>query len=348
MFFALNGQAEVVRVKLASVSPINVEIEGTNLKIDGKKNNSNQIILPKVTSVTSIYSKNLRINKSIMPNNILLWPKDDKIDLIAVLELENYLEGVLPHEMPASWPKEALKAQAIASRSYALALVKEKYNHPYHLNSTVDDQIYRFQDANLDEYYKKKIHKIISETKGLVLKDEAENILRAYYHSDCGGRTESPNAVWDNGVENNSATDDSCAKEKFVWNAQISTRDLEKKMAIRDISNLKVIERSKTGRVQNIVANSSNGNINITGQFLREKVGFGKLKSTLFSIVKVGDKYIFNGKGFGHGVGMCQMGSRSLAALGKNYTEILSHYFPTSKVEYYKNKNISNIAKASP
>ncbi len=305
------------------------DIFGAQWKIE--RNENLRVI---TDSYLKVVGKNMRVNLNRTPRKILLRPNESgAIDVIAVMNLEEYLKGVLPHEMPASWPEEALKAQVIAARSYAVSQIHSRFSRPYQLDSTIEDQVFRFQDARV-EHYERRISKIVGETTGEVLKNGDGSVMRAYYHADCGGRTEQAHAVWDNGDKNPIVKDDHCLLNgSDQWTLNISVRDIEKKLRMKNVTEVKTYVRSGSGRVQSIIVkDKQNESIILTGQELRSKLGFKKLKSTLFDI-QIKDKMVqFIGRGFGHGVGLCQVGSRALASKGMDHVAILKHYFPEAQL----------------
>lgn len=315
------GLVTVMRAKISFL-----DIFGAQWKIE---RNENQKIV--VRPFLKINGKNLRVNLNRTPEKIVLWPNENgDVDVIAVMNIEDYLNGVLPQEMPSSWPVEALKAQAIAARSYAVAQMKARESRPYHVDSSVDDQVFRFQDARVEKY-RAKILQIVNETKGVVLKNQDGSILRSYFHADCGGRTEQADAVWENGEKNPTVKDDHCKiGGKDQWTMSTTVQDIQTKLKLKKVTEVKPYFRSSSGRVQSVVIKDESNEVILSGQELRSKLGFKKLKSTLFDIHINKNLVQFIGRGYGHGVGLCQVGSRALADQGVDYVSILKHYFPVA------------------
>src|SRR5690606_4190360 len=142
-----------------------------------------------------IKGDNLRVNSRRVPSHILLYPKNKSIDVIAVLDMEEYLKGVLPHEMPLVWPLEALKAQAVVARSFTMRQVESRKNNPYHLDSTVNDQMYKF-DSSFTAQERDNLRKALEQTRDEILETSNGRTVRALYHADCGGQTEKASEVW--------------------------------------------------------------------------------------------------------------------------------------------------------
>ena len=278
------------------------------------------------------------------PRYIEFYAKKTSFDVIAHIGLENYLKGVLPSEMPASWPMASLKAQAIASRSYTLAMIKQRSKGHFNLESTVSDQVFDLsKHAAVSDIIKKKIYKAISETKGKVLLNKKSNIHKAYYHADCGGHTEEPGLVWNFTAKNGTAKDPYCPSHRnSKWQTTFSHKKISKllqdKLGVSNddvFKNLLVLNKSPSGRAVNVKLQFSNKERVITAQKMREILGYSKMKSTLFSFNNSKSGVTIKGKGNGHGVGLCQWGAKHWAGAGKSYTQILKHYYPTAKIHKF-------------
>ena len=301
------------------------------------------------TAVLVVYGTGLVTLGRRWPEKLLLIPKNKNpgFDIIAPMGIDKYLSGVLPSEMPASWPREALKAQAVASRSYTLSVIKERINSHYHLESTIHDQVFNLNHLHESEnLYEKLITDVIKETEGQVLTAKSDqDVFRAYYHSDCGGQTEEPFRVWNNGEKNGTVKDPSCPMSphgnwKQRMEAWFLSQRLESSLGLLNpgrLLNILVSERSPTGRVQELsLVFSRHPAKHISAQEFRRVMGFNRVKSTNFEVTRSGNKFEIEGRGFGHGVGLCQWGSRNLAVRGLNHSKILQHYYPMARLEERK------------
>lgn len=295
----------------------------------------------------TFFGKSVRISgnflrsgvKKLSSNLELRINRIHRIDGIAELKLDTYLEGVLPSEMPITWPVEALKAQAVASRSYTLYMINQNRDKDYQLESSIYDQVFSLNGVESVKL-KKKLSKVISETSGMLLLNSKKNLLPGYYHADCGGETEEPENVWDGRRTNGTVKDLNCPlSPNSLWNHKVSdaklSRTLKRFLNIDDqskiFSDLSVLERTKSKRVLNLSVSFDDGDKHrISGQNLRKIFGFTKIKSTNFSIARKNKSLHFFGKGSGHGVGLCQWGTRHLAKKGLGFKEILKHYYPNS------------------
>lgn len=287
------------------------------------------IILP--FAVISFLKKETNFNLPQKPN-VKEQEKEYKIKLqknenVEELDLEEYVIGVVAGEMPASFELEALKAQAIASRTYAL--YKKELNNEYDVTATTSDQVYLDQEQmqqkwqeSYDKYYS-KVKQAVDETKNLVIKYNNE-IIKSYYFAMSNGYTEDAINVF-NESQNYLQSVESKDEEEVTDNiTKVIAIDkntfcelLEINCASIEINN---IEKSPTGRVNSIIIN----NKEFTGTEIRKILD---LRSTDFIISILDKKIKITTKGYGHGVGMSQYGANAMAKKGYNYTDILQHYY---------------------
>lgn len=294
-----------------------------------------------------ITGQNLRAGSQELPAKILLAPSGPRqMDLIALLPLEEYVTGVVASEMPLTWPLETLKAQAIASRSYALAVMQERQHKVYHLESSVLDQVFRKVFRGNETGIARKAAEAVRETRGVTLWGSNNRVLKAFYHSDCGGHTASARDVWHSGINSGEATDAACpANPKAHWELSLDKEDLysrlKKYLALGDkplrILGLQFIPIPGEERIQDVrVAFNDGESRKIDANDFRAMVGFQEMRSTLFQVSESDKVLSFSGRGFGHGVGLCQWGSRYLGLQGKKYPEILKHYYPLARLKIAK------------
>jgi stage II sporulation protein D len=230
--------------------------------------------------------------------------------------------------MPSSWPLEALKAQAIAARSYAAANIGKHGKDGYDLRATTDDQVYsgvasENENSNL----------AVGLTTGLVLKQEGKPIT-AFFHSTSGGATEFSENVWGKSLSYlHSVPDFDDASPHFSWTRKVSVDDIENLVG-RDIGqllSLSVVSRTGSNRVQYLLAQGASGSKLINSETLRRGL---KLPSTLFNVGTEPNSYVFAGRGFGHGLGMSQYGAKALAERGCNAAQILSYYYKDVVIDF--------------
>lgn len=242
------------------------------------------------------------------------------------LDLEEYVVGVVACEMPASFNEEALKAMAVAARTYAL--YKMKGNKEYDLTSTTKDQCYiNIEDMkkkwgnSFNKYYK-IVSKSVNDTSGeyMTYKDK---VIESFYFSISNGYTENSENVFSQKLDYLVSVDSSWDSKYSYKKATVkySISEFLKKLNIKDKAINKIdIKRYKSGRVNTIKINDKS----FKGTEFRKLLS---LKSTDFEISYNDKEVVINTKGYGHGVGMSQYGANAMAQLGYKYDEILKYYY---------------------
>ncbi|MBU8896623.1 stage II sporulation protein SpoIID [Corallococcus sp. H22C18031201] len=267
----------------------------------------------------------LRAGGSQVRGDVVVRTFKDGLQLINVISLEDYLAAVLGSEMPVSFPLEALKAQAVAARTYALQKKLEAYSNAFHLGSSVLHQVYG--GVNRED---PKTRAAVEATRGEVLTFELAPI-EAYFHASCGGRTESGLAALQRDLPYLRPVDCPCGKlPASKWTATMS--DGELRSALRaSPEGLKVTGRTDTHRVTRVTL--GDGSV-VDGVLLRRKLGYTRLKSLDFDVERTAHGYTFSGRGYGHGAGLCQWGAKALADQGRDYRAILTHYYPGAELQH--------------
>lgn len=313
--------SEIVRVRLFTTTQKEIRIY-EDLKF------KRIILTSELKEPLELEANNLQLNADQVPSKVIIYPKNGSVDVIGVLKMEDYLRGVLPHEMPLVWPIEALKAQAVVARSFTKKQMIARKDNPYHLDSTVSDQMYRYS-ASLNKKEKENLELALKETKDEVLENNQGLAMKALYHADCGGQTEKASQVWGQKEVEFSVKDSLHSSPYSNWEYKISAQDLKEKLKIDFIPQaLNISSESLSDRALQMEMVGLSKTEKISSQEFRRLVGYSKLKSTKFQVQKINEEFLFKGSGFGHGVGMCQWGSKSLAKSGMNYKDILKHYFP--------------------
>lgn len=270
---------------------------------------------------------------------IEIWRDETgKLTLINDITIEDYLKGVLPSEVSPHWPMESLKAQAVASRTYALFKMIENQDQRYHVSKDVLSQVYG--GKNLEHTY---TNRAVEETQGQIMVYQ-NKVFPAYFHSTCGGRTTQAEFIWPiephaslQGVECNF-----CWKSKhYRWSADFSRAEIEKNLNARGvkISGLREIvmgEKDATGRAKSFLLRTAKGDLPVHSNDFRLWVSPQKLKSTwILSIEKTKTGYRMKGRGWGHGVGLCQYGMKQLGEMGYSSDRILNYYYPAAQIVQY-------------
>lgn len=266
--------------------------------------------------------------KEEVKEEIKLALKDTSTGEIKNIELEDYIVGVVAGEMPASFNEEALKAQAIASRTYAIYKMKNS-NGTYDLVTDKTNQVYITEDKmkklwqeNFD-YYFEKIKKAVYDTKDLIMTYNG-NVILSMYFARSNGKTEDAILVFGSNEKYLKSVES--PEESLISEVTISKDEFCNKLNIScDAINISNVLKSSSGRINSL---------NINGKTFKgtEIRTLFDLKSTDFDI-SIGSEIKFVTKGYGHGVGMSQYGANKLAQNGKNYEEILKHYYQNINIE---------------
>ncbi len=244
--------------------------------------------------------------------------------------LEEYIVGVLAGEMPIYFELEALKAQAVAARSYALKRMEYNKNNEYDVVDSIMNQVYLDRDYLKEAWgssYTSNINKLIravNETSGEYL-DYDGGIADALFFSTSNGYTENSDVVFSFDVPYLKSVDskwDESVSSVFHSSITISVSDFLQKMKISNSDKVVFsdIVKSDTGRVISINING----VDFKGMDVYNNLG---LKSLDFSLEQVGSNVVINTSGYGHGVGMSQYGALGMAKNGYNYRDILFHYY---------------------
>lgn len=279
------------------------------------------------------------LNGKLYRNRLTVFARAGGCAVVNSLGLEKYLAGLINREMMPSWPIEALKAQAVASRSYALYQMQQNQGREFDLESSTQDQVYDGAQSETP-----RSSSAVEETRGLVL-SFAKVPLKAYFHANCGGVTEVPEFVW--GGNNPAFRTVLCPyhKEKRnqkKWSLTLSKPQIEhalRKVAgilpkgFLRLARLEAGAPNGSGRLSDVMVSDSAGNSAlVSANTFRNAVGNTRVKSTAFQLSEVGRGVEIDGEGYGHGVGMCQIGARAMAEEGKHYQEILAYYYPLAKI----------------
>lgn len=247
----------------------------------------------------------------------------DRTTLINVVALEDYLYGVVPAEMSSGWPLEALKTQAVAARTYALANLGRRASLGFDLYDTVSDQVYRGFSAE-----KPDTTSAVDATRGQILTWQ-DRPIAAFFHSSSGGETDDALAVWGQDLPYIRGIKDTDPSPNAEWTAWFGPADLTRALAgmghdVGALQDLEVEAWTPHGRARWLKASGSAGTAVVDANSLRLKLG---LKSTRYKLTKEMNSWKFAGGGWGHGLGMSQWGARGYATQGESYRDILERYY---------------------
>ncbi len=284
------------------------------------------------------YRGNLEINKI-----------GEQIWVINAIDIDSYLKGVVPCEIGGISKEtfEAAKAQAVAARTYAYAHINQYRELGFDLYATIQDQVYRGVRCE-----REMTNLAVEQTEKEILVYKNRPI-EAKYHSTCGGRTADFNDAW-SGNSLPYLRSVSCRycqnsphykwqkilkKKKFFSNMRARLKKIGKPIPDNElIKNIKLLRNRRSKRVGKLIICTEDNEYTIPGYNIRTVLGDnndpgGSLKSNFIHIKVRGDKVIIEGRGFGHGVGMCQFGALEMARRGKSYHQILRHYYPGARLK---------------
>ncbi|MCK4998190.1 MAG: SpoIID/LytB domain-containing protein [Anaerohalosphaera sp.] len=278
--------------------------------------------------------------------------RGESFDIVNTLPIEAYLAGVIAAEMPSYWEPQALKAQAVASRTYCL-FIKQKFGPKRHwdLKATQASQVYKGVNAETAT-----VKQALKETTGMVLtctQNHGRDIFPTYFSSTCGGRTENSKHVF--GDDYVSLTSVKCRYCRTVaqssllnWSSPHYTIDGVSRLIMRKYPHLQKLRKIKTvtpiytspqkppQRITSVKLKGTNDReATMRAENFRLTVDptGAAIKSTCSTLITTGDKIQFiNGKGYGHGVGLCQYGAEAMARQGKNFRQILKFYYTNSTI----------------
>ena len=294
------------------------------------------------------------LNKACYNGEFIVTANGNKLNAINVIDIEDYLRGVVPYEIGKLDESkfEALKAQAVAARTYAYKHFGSRVAQGFDVYADTRDQVYKGLHSATA-----LTDKAVRETEGVVMTYNGE-FITAYYHSTCGGETEGV-VTWGrpdhpylkNKPDLRPDGTPWCRESNYTeWTREFTEdelRDLfqinakEAKANVPSFSSIKsmhIQDMLKSGRIHTLVIETNNGSFTAKADKIRWlfKRGGTILPSSFFRIHKNGNEWILKGKGFGHGVGLCQMGARARAQAGQSYIQILTHYYPGITLEKFK------------
>lgn len=298
------------------------------------------------------------LGKACYPGSILFRNTNGKLDAINSVDVEDYLRGVVPYEIGKldSSRIEALKAQAVAARTYAYKHFNSRESVGFDVYADTKDQVYKGLESATP-----LTDAAVKATAGVVMTYGGEFII-AYYHSTCGGITETP-ATWNRAdlpylksvPDRRPNGKPWCDESSYTtWERRFADKKIVKLFKanaseakatfssangadFKKIKSIKIKDKLKSGRIMTLRVETDKGHFDVLTdrtRWLFKKAGT-ILPSSFFTVKKEGREWVLTGTGFGHGVGMCQMGVRARAQAGQSYQEILSHYYQGITLEKF-------------
>jgi len=286
--------------------------------------------------VRSSDGRGIWVGQKRFPGKLNLFVLDSEVLVVNVLGIEKYLSSVVGSEMPTKWPIEALKAQAIASRTYAL---KQKGNNLFDIDSTQKNQVYNGLESRTY-----KTIRAVKSTRSLVLTYK-NKLISALFHSSSGGMTENSQDVWENKYPYLSSVKDFDKNNpKIRWQKKFSSNELTNLFPeIGGLRDMEIPDITSTGRVKNVKLIGAYGSDQMSGVALRKRLGlnsnfvrFKFFEEELNNNTPQKNGLIVFGQGSGHGVGMSQWGAKYLASKGQKAERILKHFYKGVQIKPFR------------
>lgn len=280
--------------------------------------------------------KTITFNGNAYAGKMYLVPDGSYFHIVEYVPLETYLYGVLPYEMSYTWPAEALKAQAVAARTFTLKSMETTGKRYFDLYNDVRSQVYK----GTGKVYP-SVKTAVDKTRGQILTFEGK-LFYTYYHGNCGGATDSVTSWSPSAKAIKPLSGAKCGYDKhaknYSWQKTVPLAKAESYAASLGLKgklkSIKVARKTKTGRATNITVRTQKGSKTVACGNFRSAFGLKSCKITKLSLRK--KDVLFKGRGSGHGVGMCQDGANGMAKAGKNYKDILKKYYPGAKITQVK------------
>jgi stage II sporulation protein D len=329
-------------VRIASGSPLRISATGASGISAGPAitccaDNTSIIInngapVSGMISIASADNQSIAIDGKACRGPLTLAARGGRLLAVSHVPIDDYLCGVLPREMAPSWPPEALKAQAVAARTYALYHMLLRRSDAYDVLSTTSSQVY----GGSEKVYH-AVQSAVEATRGLVLA-EGGRLALTLFHANSGGMTESCENIWGGRLAYLISVEDPFSKNRpgDAWDKTLTAEEVTAACVQFGIVNgavkeIEPLERSASGRVQKLKITTDREAFFLSGNSFRLIVGPGKIKGSNFEVRKQQGQFIFNGRGYGHGAGMSQWGANVMAKQGYDYKAILALYYPGAR-----------------
>jgi len=340
------GQQEV----LYSSQPVQVINDMGRLHLVGGDDRVLKADLDEINFIPRGSGSRLHLRKKGYRGLFKALPEGNNIQIIDIVYMEDYLCGVVPPEIGprTEGELEAVKAQAVAARTYAIAHLQQYAGQPYDMRSSIMDQVYEGTAVE-----NRLVNRAISETAGQVIMYQ-DDFIQAYYHSTCGGRTDAIEKVWDRaeiGYLKTVADSGACSWSKYyTWKEDFTEQQLRgrleqylssdrgRDLRLATITDIKIMERTPGGRVARMMVRTEND----VYKFYKDRIRWVLGRTSNPDLILPSDRFdididrradghinsvSFRGRGYGHGVGMCQCGAIGMARDGRTYDDILTHYY---------------------
>ena len=275
------------------------------------------------------------VNKRVFRGRLNFIRKANNSFLVVnELDIEDYVKGILCHEAAPWWPMEALKAQAVIARSYAVYQKQWTKDKDFDLTNDIYSQVYGGKTSE-----KWRANSAVNSTKGKVLVFEGK-VFPSYYHATCAGRTEDASELWKINIAPLKGVKCGFCQQSphFRWEKKIPLSEIKQRLEAKGyglprIESITISGRNLSGRVTFLKIGGEGKALEISAKDFRQAMNPNIIRSTNFSLELNADTADFKGLGWGHGVGLCQWGMYFMAKKGSKYADILKYYFPQTELD---------------
>ncbi len=297
----------------------------------GQKNYAVRKLLLKTSAADPIYIG----DRSFSGDIEFIRKNNGNFAAVNHINIEDYIKGILYHEASHYWPPEALKAQAIACRSYAVYQMRQNRNNDFDVTSDIYSQVY---GGKISERY--RTNEAVEQTAGLILRYKG-NLFPAYYHATCAGHTEDASRLWDiDIVPLKGVVCDYCRESPhYSWHQEIAKKDaqwllIKAGYSVAGMIDIKVSGTNPSGRITDLLIITKDRRVKVSGKDFRNILGPNVIRSNRYNISVVKENVIVDGTGWAHGVGMCQWGAYFMAKEGVTAEQILLYYYPGAEITH--------------
>ncbi len=331
------GQAwlrKCAECKDARISALVLRASGSSVQMEGERSGATEL------RISGTYQMNAAGEPPIRADfPVEVRANEGHLLITALMPMEEYIAGVLAGEAGNFKSNEALKAMAVAARTFAMHFGSRHAVQGFEFCDTTHCQDLRL--AGIDPH----LRQIADSTAGEVLWYDGEPAA-TYYYANCGGTTEDGHYILGNDEARapylTQHSDQYCVRNGGIqWRSEVTKRDLQRALADDGITipgklrSVAILHRTSSGRVE-FVRVAGGGSVNVSGLVFRSAVGrhigWDRLKSNWYDVSDHGDRVVFHGRGSGHGVGLCQVGAEEMGEEGHSYREILSFYYPGTRL----------------
>jgi stage II sporulation protein D len=332
-----SGQAKVRKCSTCPEMPLattTLHVAASRIQIVGDQISATELQLAGTYELTAAGVPPL---KADFP--VVIRAGDNKLLVTATMPIDEYIAGVLAGETGNFKSEETLKAMAVIARTYALHFgARHAIDGFDYCDST------HCQNVRLNEVTP-RLRKIVESTNGEVLWYDGEPAA-TYYHANCGGMTEDGRYILGNDEQRapylKQHSDTYCVRNgSSQWRSEVSTQELQRALSAEGIAvpghlrSVSIAQRTPSGRVEFLSVTGSH-TVTVPGLAFRfavgRNIGWDRLKSNWYDVRVEGNRVVFHGRGSGHGVGLCQIGAEVMGEEGRTYREILSYYYPGTRI----------------